>query len=789
MKLSAPMKQSFIALSVYAALSPFVVAQESDASSTEQAQDKNNKKLEQILITGRSVSYANNATDDGMKKQQSSMTSALAVIDNLPGVLINEGDPFGSDEWSTSISMRGFQIDLSQQQIGMTIDGIANGNSNYGGGTKANRYVDTENLQGVEVSQGTSDVSSRSHEALGGTLNFRTIDPGLDQRTVVSTTVGENNAQKLFARYETGEFAKDTFAWVSLSTQQNDDWMDGVATNTRDHAAGKIISRVGKVDVEGYFTYDDSQEYTYQRLYGIGQFEQNSEWDGLIPNWTGVPYQDQAYRKGWVTHRENMFGYLKAETMISDVIVKGNVYYHHNEGRGDWVPYYMVDVTDDGAGNPHSELNSANTVQGGDPLGNIYFVNRDGQSLQPEAGCESSISFPYGGAGATFDPDCYGAGAIPVSSHRHTNYTKDRFGINGDFIWDTMLAEMPYTLRGGFWYEDYSRDENRSWHKISDSATSPRWENNPYWIQYNREFPVDTLMAYLENELDAGFAKFRFGLKKFDVDVAKNDLYDSANDLDVDSSSDVLISAGFVAPVTALPGLEVFAGYAENFAAIKDAVLERDDTDLSQVEPERADNIDVGLRYSSPGFNASLTYYDITFDNRITFISNEDVNGIDFLEAAAGGYVNDGGVESNGIEASVDYQVNDNWGVYVSYTKNDSTYTDKAFSGNTVIASAEDMAAVSFDYEKDNFFAGFSTKYVGERFLDQANTQEADSYITSDLYLGTTIYNMGAGVESMEFRFTVNNVFDETYLGTIAPGAAWIGPPRIAALNAKFTFN
>ena len=782
MKLSVPMKPSLLALSVFSVLSAPTLAQQEEQTANDDK--KKAEDIEQIQVTGRSVSYANNATAEEMKLQQSSMTSALAVIDNLPGVLINEGDPFGSDEWSTSISMRGFSIDLSQQQIGMTVDGIANGNSNYGGGTKANRFIDTENLQGVDVSQGTSDISSRSHEALGGTLDFRTIDPGFEEKAVVSATLGENNAQKIYARYETGELARDTYGWISFSTQENTDWMDEVATNTRDHFAGKLISRLGDVDLEGYVTYDDAREYTYQRIYSLEQFERNDEWDGLIPNWTGVPYQDQNWRKGWMTHRENMFGYLKAQTMISNVTLKGNVYYHHNEGRGDWLPPYVADVTDDGAGNPHSELESGTTAQGGSSLGNIYFVDSNGQSLQPRANCNSSVQ----GAGPEMDQNCYAEGAIPVSSQRHTNYEKDRYGLNADFIWDTTIADMPNTLRGGFWYEDYSREEWRTWHKLLNSATSNRIDNTPYWTQYRREFPVDTLMAYVENELDAGFAKFRVGAKKFDVDVAKNDLFDSDNDLDVDSSSDVLFSAGFVAPVPAVRGLEVFGGYAENFAAIKDAVLERDDTDLTSVEPERADNIDLGLRYSSPGFNASLTYYDITFDNRITFVSVEDVDGIDYLESAAGSYRNDGGVESNGIEASLDYQLNDNWGVYVSYTKNDSTYSDKDFAGNTVVGSAEDMAAVSFDYKNEGFFAGFSTKYVGERYIDQANTQSVDSYVTSDLYLGTAVYNVGNAIDTMELRFTINNVFDERYLGTVADGAAWIGAPRVAALNAKFTF-
>jgi iron complex outermembrane receptor protein len=781
-----PMKQSLIALSVLSAISITslpAMAQENQDQQAEKQKEK--EQMESIVVTGRSVSYANNATSSDMKKQQTAMTSALALIDNLPGVLVNEGDPFGSDEWSTSITIRGFQLDLAAQQIGMTVDGIANGNSNYGGGTKASRYIDTENLRGIEVSQGTSDIKSRSNEALGGTMDFTTIMPAFDEKFTVSTTLAEYNAKKVYLRYDTGQIAEDTFAWFSISSQQNDDYMDGAVTNTRDHAEGKLISRVGEVDLTAYFSYDDAEEYTYQRVYGLAQYEQNPDWDGLNEDWTGVPYQDQVWREGWVTERENLFGYLKADFKLGEVDVSTNVYYHQNEGAGKWIPYYMADVTDDGAGNPNSELDSSTTAYGGASQGLIYFVDRAGNSLSPIDGCASSIGFPYGGGGAAIDPGCYEQGAMPVSSNRHTHYNKKRYGANADFIWNTTIADMANTVRGGFWYEDYQRDEYREWHKTIDAASGPRAENNPYWIQYDREFPVETLFYYLEDEIDAGFAKFRLGAKKFNVEVQKQDQFTPANDLTVSSDSDFLLSAGFVAPLP-LDGLEVFGGYAENFAAIKDAVLERDDTDLSLVEPETADNIDLGLRYSSRDFKASVTYYTIKFDNRITFISNEDVDGIDFLESAAGGFVNDGGIESDGIEASIDYNVNENFGIYVSYTKNDSTYTDVDFRGNTVLGSAQDMAVLSFDYSKGDFYAGFSTKYVGKRYLDQANTQESDSYIVSDLYVGKTAYEIGGAIDSIELSFTVNNVFDEKYLGSIAPNAGWIGAPRIAALNAKF---
>lgn len=776
MKNSNVCKRSALSLAVLAALLPnHIIAEE----ITEAADDT----IEEITVVGRSVSYANNATDESMLKQQTSMTSVLATIDNLPGVLINEGDTFGADDWSTSISIRGFQVDLSQQQIGMTVDGIANGNSNYGGGAKANRYIDTENLRAVEVSQGTADIASRSNEALGGTINFTTINPAMEQGLVTSATFGEFDAQKFYARFETGEFLPNTYAWFSASMQESSDFMQQAAENWRDHYAAKLVSYQDAVTITAYASYDDTHEDNYQRIYGLEQFKQNPNWDGLTAEWTGIPYVDQAYRKGWSTLRENIFAYIQADFSVGNMDFMANVYYHDNEGRGDWVPQYVVDVTDDmGAG--HSELISGNTVYGGSPIGSILFVDSQGNSLAPMEGCESSITFPYGGAGAEYDPQCYAAGAIPVGSYRTTNYGKQRLGFNGDFVWNGQIGDMDNTFRAGIWWEDYNRDENRSWQKIIDSKTSYEFDRIPYWVQYSYDYQVDTLMYYLENELDLGFARVRVGAKQFNVDIDKKDIFVPASSVSVSSDSDVLLSAGFVAPL--MDNLELFGGYAENFAAVKDAILDDPDTDYSAVEPETAENIDIGLRYSSPGFNASLTYYDISFDNRIIFVSYEEIDGVDYLEAASGQYQNQGGIQSSGIEASAQVQLTDALSVFGSFTYNDSEYTDTGAQGTPVIGAAEDMYVVSIDYTADSYIAGLSTKYVGER---PAGSFEAPAYTVADFYLGTSI-DMGAssGVKSLDVRLTINNITDKRYLGTVATNAGWLGAPRTAALNVSATF-
>jgi iron complex outermembrane receptor protein len=780
-------KFSYITLACLAALNTQVKAAETA--------DLGDSDVEKIQVIGKSVSYANNETTESMLKQQSNLTSVLASIDNLPGVLINEGDTFGSDDWSTTISIRGFQVSLDEQQIGITVDGIANGNSNYGGGAKANRYIDTENLYLVEVSQGTADIASRSNEALGGTLNFTTIDPTQEEGFLTSLSFGDFQAQKYFLRYNTGEIARDTFAWISVSSSSNTDWVNQSAENKKDHLAAKLISDLNdNWGLTAYASYDDSHEDNYQRV-SKAQFETNPDSDRLTSEWTGVPYVDQLYRKGWSTLRENFFAYVALDYAGDNLNFSSNVYYHDNEGRGDWVPPYLNDLTDD-TGRAETELSSQTTAMGGSSRGIITFVNRDGLALTPADGCVSSITFPYGGAGSAFDADCFGPEAIPVGSYRHTHYGKQRFGLNADIAYTIQTGSLENSTRAGLWYEDYSRDEYRDWHKIIDSASSFEFDNTPYWIQYDNSFAVDTTMLYIENETSFDWIKARIGAKKFIVELSKDDNFNAANNVDnVNSDSDVLISAGLVANMP-FDGLEVFAGYAENFAAIKDTVLERDSSTLTEIKPETATNFDIGFRYNSDVIDASVTFYKIDFDNRVTFLPPDSpVSGIDYNIGTNGSYINVGGIESEGIEASVSVQLSDYFSFYGSFTSNESTYKDVPDElglniqvGNTVFGSVEDMWVTSLDYNKGNYSAGLSVKYVGDRFIDAANTVVAEAYTVTDLYAGVNVDLEVQGIQNMQVRFTLNNLTDESYLSGIAGQSAWIGAPRTAAVNLQFSF-
>lgn len=749
---------------------------------------------EPIVVTGVRTTYTNNTTTEPMFDLQTPITSALSLVDNLPGVQVQEGDTFGFDDWSTTVALRGFQTNLDEQQVGITIDGLPNGGSNYGGGSKANRYIDTMNIGTVAVSQGTADIGSLSNEALGGTLDFTTSDPLDERRIRFSTSLGEFDAQRYYARYDTGDLG-GIGAWISLTHQEATDWINSSAENERDHVAAKFVAEPGLLRLSGYVSYDDTHEDNYQRVFSAADFAAYPEWDQLTGEWSGIPYVDQSYRKGWSTLRENLFTYLKAEADLDAIQIKGAVYYHHNKGRGDWVPPYIVDVVDD-MGGAESEINGNSTIIGGSAIGRIYFIDGNGVALSATPGCVSSITFPYGGAGPDYDPACYAAGAIGAQSYRHTHYEKDRYGLTADATWKATIGSLDNALRGGIWYEDGKRKEHRDWHQIVDTRIGYEYENPAYWRQYDREYPQSTFKWFVEDEVSYGPLTASFGIKQFHNEIERIDNFGASPDAKLSNTSDILLSGGL--QFSPLPGLDLFGGYAENYKALGDEILERPDADLHSLEPETSENWEAGIRYNRGGIQASAVYFNTKFDNRIIFLAANTDAGPDYLIGTNGTYFNAGGIDSEGFELLVNARITPVLSAYASYTNIDATYNgtgdplvDAAVgivSGNKVTGIADDMFVAALDYNDGTFRAGVSGKYTGDRFVDVANTFVAEGYFAADAYIGVSGGAVSELLSGVDLSLVVNNVFDEDYLGGISGGGAWIGAPRTVVFTATMDF-
>lgn len=105
-------------------------------------------------------------------------SSAFKAVEKLPGVQFQSADPFGTYEWSTQVTLHGFD----QSRLGYTLDGIPLGNMSYGvtNGLHITRAIISENLGSVEIAQGAGALGTASNTNLGGTARVT--------RTITSTT-------------------------------------------------------------------------------------------------------------------------------------------------------------------------------------------------------------------------------------------------------------------------------------------------------------------------------------------------------------------------------------------------------------------------------------------------------------------------------------------------------------------------------------------------------------------------------------------------------------------------
>ena len=780
------------------ATSEIAVTVQADATATVTLVLEIERLLETVSVVAEEPrTFARSVVAEPMMMQQSNITAVTSVVDNLPGVSVQEGDAYGFDDWSSNVAMRGFQVTLTEVQIGTTIDGFPNGTSDYWGGAKANRFIDPMNLGGVEVSQGTADIASRSVEALGGTFEYLTDDPAAERTYTASATLGENDGQRLAMRIDTGPlFGRETRAWIAAVRQEATDWIEGSARNEREHVAAKLVSSHGRLDLTSYLSYDSIHEDVYQRLYSDADFRANPRWDRLVGEWPGVPYLNQFYRPGWQTRRNNTFGYLKADWSFSDVTsLSLGGYFHRNRGRGDWLPPFIADVTDDGGG-PESELMGGTPVQGGSQLGLIRFVRPDGAAVGPMAGCTSSYIFNYyGSGGPAVDPACH-PGATAVQSYRHSHYGKDRVGVTLDEEWFATVGAAGSALRAGIWYENTRRDLGRDWHQILDPTLSFNWSEPPYWQQYDWQFPQHVFKWYVEETIFAGPFALSGGVKQYLVGVSREDLFNIDPKLEVDSDSDLLFSGG-VTYETPVEGLDLFAGYAENFKAISATLLEVPGRSLDMLEPETASNIDVGLQYSGDRLALGATWYTIDFENRIFYLGPQTAAGPNYLIPGGGAYFNAGGIDTSGVELSATVQMPRGTSFYTAYTFNDSEYLgsgDPLVDANQGIVAGTDvtgvpdrMWVVSLD-RSGPLGAGLTAKYTSPRRVSLRSDWYADAYWLVDAYVSFSGEALSELLRSTEFSIVANNLFDKSYLSAITENAAWLGAPRTISMTATVSF-
>ena len=730
--------------------------------------------LDKLVVQSAATPTANILADKPQIALQAPASSVIQAIKYIPGVNLSQGDAFGGDDWSTRLSIRGF----TEGQLGWTVDDVTTGYTSYGGGAKPNRFIDIENLAAVSVSQGATDIRSSSTQALGGTLAYFTDAPANDFGVTSKFTFGSFNTTRGFVRTDTGGFGNGSSkAFFSFSSEQNDNWVGhyvggDAALTKRLHVDAKDVTQFGDTRLTTYASVDNvNPEINYQGI-STTQFAQDPHNDLLTFTFTGSPNPDQNYAPTWTTIRTNSLVYAKLEASLSpQLMVSFQPYWAHQQGKGQFLPPYQVRRYDL-AGNVTPV---GNFVASGKP-GQIFFADgasKDIAPVNPTTGAAAANSFNI--ATYTWLTPAQQAAAKPLSSARFSRYQNNRYGDNLGF---NFKVNDQNQVSFGMWNELQRRERFRTWHAVFDPTLNPTYNQVAYLESFHWNYRTTTNMFYVQDQVTAGALSVTAGLKYFNVTFKGSEALlqsdGSTYDKSLDSNSPVLPTIG---AVYRLDGSnQVFGGFTRNFSAVKDTIFSDNvtagSTDYSRVKPEKADNFDVGYRYSSRDLALSATAFYIKYTDKIVALSGAAAK--DYTNTAGSVLANVGGTESYGTEIAANYRLGAGFSFLGTFSSTHATYTantpDGTISkGKKVVDTPDNIVSYGLLYNHSGLAASLVGKTTGKLYGTYSNDNYAEAFTTVDFSFDYTRRFPGHNfIRSVSFGLNVANVLDQSYLGAVS---------------------
>ena len=664
-------------------------------------------------------------------------TSPLKAIEKLPSVNFQSADPFGNYEWSTRVTIRGF----NQNQLGFTLDGIPLGDMTYGNhnGLHVSRAISPENIAVTRVSQGAGSIGTQSTNNLGGTLEFQSIDPKDVLGADVGLTYGTENTMRSFVRLA-GGLEDGPRAFVSAQYHKTDKWK-GEGEQKTMMLNAKAIMPVGGAEVDAYVSYSDRAEQDYQDL-SLAQINTlGYSWDNFGPSQyakailvadvganlgaTTTPLNasagkvypspitsaDDAYYDASGL-RKDMVAALGLTASLADMVtlkVKG--YYHENDGQGTW-------------GTPY-------------------------------------VNSPTG---------------VPMSV-RTTEYDMKRKGV-----FSSLNADLgDHALTAGLWFENNKFNQARRFYAYT-SRTEPgrdhlKFMTNPFFTQWEFNFTTDTLQYYVQDKITLGNATINLGWKGFKVDNNSSPVtaggratgkiktqdwfqphvgaaYKLSNNAELFGGF-TQVTRAFVSSTTSGPFSTTQAG----FDAIK-----------GTLKPEESDTYELGARFNNRSFNGTVGVYYVNFRNRLLGLSTGA--GIVGNPAVL---QNVGDVRALGFEAAGDVRLGGGLSLFVSYSYNDTTYRNDvvnalgavvtATKDKTVVDTPKQLIRGEVAYDNDAFFGRIAVNYMSKRYFTYENDKSVPARALVDATIG---YRFDAGLRKpVEIQLNATNLFDRNYVATI----------------------
>lgn len=691
------------------------------------------------LIVPEESSKARSEVNKSYLEKQLPTASPYQNINMLPGVNATSQDATGL--FGGTLSVRGFNSD----QIGFTIDGApVNDSGNFA--VYPQEYVDTENLEQIFITQGSTDTDAPHIGATGGNIGIVSANPADYARIKAGQTFGELNMYKSFVRLDTGMFANgSTKAFLSFSKSGVDKWR-GDGNADRNHIDAKIVTKIAPgSQISVGVMYNDAVNNFFKRE-------------------TLSDYQTRDYFYDYATTFPERLTAVNGTAQNESTSVNG-------VSRAD---YYALQV------NPFK--NTLVTAKGNFQLNDSWRLDVEpyywhgygngsfGTTLQEASGTGVTKVQDLNGDGDTLDK---------ILMYRSSVTKTNRPGATVKLNWQNDVHKVAF----GMWFERAEHLQTQPFSKV-DANGNPldiwgesylaldgngnvyQGRNQKTITTVTQPFVTDTL-SLMSDKL-----KLTLGLRM------PHTVRDGTNYASAGSGLTTYFTASRTYDAT-LPSVgatyqlspkqSVFANVTKNFRAPANYTL-YESGNAQNLEPETAVNFDLGYRFQGDMLTSSATVFYTDFKNRQA--SSRDATG-SFIT------YNVGNVRDYGIELETGTRPVKGFSVYGSLTYTSSVMTsdfatyDAAHnlvvlptSGNTFVNTPTWLAGIGLSYTKGGFFSDLKTRYTGMRYSTLMNDQQIPGFITADLSLGYRFKDSGF-LKRPTLRFNVANLFDKHSLNSI----------------------
>ncbi|MGH8264423.1 MAG: TonB-dependent receptor, partial [Steroidobacteraceae bacterium] len=677
--------------------------------------------LAEIMVFGRGETrQVSTVTADDIARYVPG-TSPLAVIEKMPGVSFQSADSYGAYEWSTRISIRGF----NQNQLGFTLDGVPLGDMSYGNhnGLHISRAILAENIGNVKLSQGAGTLETATSSNLGGTLQFFSMDPAHEFGVNVQLTGGSYSDRRGFVRFESGDLgAAGTRMYLAYANQNSDKWK-GSGEQKQEGVNFKIVQPIGDAKLTGFFDWSNRQENDYQDMSLDMLNRLGYNWDNISDNWPLMVQVASIFDAGGQAYPGGPYP--------APILTPDDAYANAAGLRKDKLAGLTLNL-------PVSEAVSWDTT--------AYLHKNNGQGIWFTPYVPTPVGAPDGAGGTISAP-------APISV-RTTEYDIDRKGVTTGLSWNFGA----HTVNGGIWYEDNDFNQARRFYGLELAAPqrdSLEFMRDPFFTQWEYAFNTKTTQYFLQDTWAINDAlKVNFGFKSLDVKNKARAIVDTrfttslAGDIEakksflpqvgvnwtVNGQSEIFgdVTRNMRAFIAAATGPSPFATSPDNFQALKAS---------GGLEPETSTTVEAGWRYNTGRLHTVATVYYVDFKDRL--LANTIGAGI------VGNPVvlqNVGGVETKGAEIGALWSFRSDWSWYNSLSYNDSKYKDDVVSvtidpisgnpvttitptkGKTIVDAPKALLRSELSYDNSRWFGKLGVNYTGKRYFTYLNDQNAGAY-------------------------------------------------------------